>query len=249
MLFLWQNASGINAVNYYSPTIFKSIGVTGSSTSLLTTGVFGCVKTAVTIVWLLILIDKLGRRNLLMYGALGGSLCMWYIGAYIAVADPAAHPTKTLSSGGVSAMVFFYLWTVCYTPTWNGTPWVYNSEMFDQSVRTLAQASAASSNWLWNFLISRFTPQMFEAMGFDVYFFFASLMLCSIVFVWFFLPETKGIPLESMDRLFAKELSARRAHGVVLAELRADEEEFRANAEGSGLGIKEEFKGDHVEKV
>lgn len=53
MLFLWQNGSGINAINYYSPTIFKSIGVEGTNASLLTTGVFGCVKTVCTFVWLL----------------------------------------------------------------------------------------------------------------------------------------------------------------------------------------------------
>lgn len=53
MLFLWQNGSGINAINYYSPTIFKSIGVTGTNASLLTTGVFGCVKTVFTFIWLL----------------------------------------------------------------------------------------------------------------------------------------------------------------------------------------------------
>lgn len=53
MLFLWQNGSGINAINYYSPTIFKSIGVEGTNASLLTTGVFGCVKTVFTFIWLL----------------------------------------------------------------------------------------------------------------------------------------------------------------------------------------------------
>ena len=147
-LFFWQNTSGINAINYYSPTVFRSIGVTGTNTSLLTTGIFGVIKTTVTIFWLLVLIDKLGRRNLLMYGAVGGSLCMWYIGGYIAVANPAAHKSTTLSGGGISAMFFFYLWTVFYTPSWNGTPWVYNSEMFDQNVRTLAQAFAAANNWV-----------------------------------------------------------------------------------------------------
>lgn len=117
-LFFWQNASGINAINYYSPTIFKSIGVTGGNTSLLTTGVFGVVKTVMTIVWLLILIERLGRRNLLIYGAVGGSACLWYIGAYIKVADPSNNPTTKLGSGGISAMFFFYLWTVSsYTST------------------------------------------------------------------------------------------------------------------------------------
>jgi hypothetical protein len=118
----------------------------------LTTGIFGVIKTVITLVWLFFLIDKLGRRALLMYGAVAGSVCMWYIGGYIAVAKPqnsASDPNASLSSGGISAMVFFYLWTATYTPSWNGTPWVLNSEMFDQNVRTLAQAFAAANNWFW----------------------------------------------------------------------------------------------------
>ncbi|PBP15566.1 quinate permease [Diplocarpon rosae] len=251
-LFFWQNTSGINAINYYSPTVFKSIGVTGTNTSLLTTGVFGVVKAVVTIIWLFFLIDNLGRRNLLMYGAFGGAVCLYYVGAYIKIADPEHHPTSdgSLTSGGISAMAFFYLWTIFYTPSWNGTPWVYNSEMFPQNVRTLGQACAAASNWLFNFLIARFTAQMFTAMGYGVYLLFASLMLCSIVFVWFLLPETKGVPLESMDRLFSRELTPRKAHALVLAELKEDEAQFRHNVKGSGLALeKEGEKAGHMEAV
>jgi len=253
-LFFWQNTSGINAINYYSPTIFKSIGITGTNTSLLTTGIFGVIKAVVTIFWLFFLIDRLGRRNLLMFGAFGGGLALYYVGAYIKIADPANNPSPSgkLSSGGISAMAFFYLWTIFYTPSWNGTPWVYNSEMFPQNVRTLGQAFAAASNWLFNFLIARFTPQMFTAMGYGVYFFFASLMMCSIIFVFFLLPETKGIPLESMDRLFSKDLKPWEAHKIVMRELHEDEEIFRHNIEGSGIGLgKEELgeKREHVEMV
>ncbi|CAG8949563.1 hypothetical protein HYFRA_00007796 [Hymenoscyphus fraxineus] len=253
-LFFWQNTSGINAINYYSPTVFRSIGVTGSNTGLLTTGVFGIVKAVMTLVWLFFLIDNLGRRNLLMIGALGGAICLYYVGGYIAIADPENNPTVDgkLSSGGISAMAFFYLWTMFYTPSWNGTPWVYNSEMFPQNVRTLGQAFAAASNWLFNFLIARFTEQMFTKMKFGVYFFFASLMLCSIVFVFFLLPETKGIPLESMDRLFSKELISRHAHSIVMKELSEDEEQFRTNIKGSGLTLDKDETGEnkqHIEKV
>jgi len=250
-LFFWQNTSGINAINYYSPTIFKSIGVTGTNTSLLTTGIFGVIKAVVTLIWLFFLIDHLGRRNLLMYGAFGGALCLFYVGAYIKIGDPSAHPSPsgTLSSGGISAMAFFYLWTIFYTPSWNGTPWVYNSEMFPQNVRTLGQAFAAASNWLFNFLIARFTPQMFTAMGFGVYFFFASLMICSILFVFFLLPETKGIPLESMDRLFSKDLKPWRAHRIVMRELHEDEEIFRRNVEGSGIGLGKDELREKAQQV
>lgn len=200
MLFLWQNGSGINAINYYSPTVFKSIGIHGTNTGFLTTGIFGVVKTALTIVWLFFLIDRLGRRRLLLIGAIGGSLCMWYIGAYIKITDPSSNTENTqLSSSGISAIFFFYLWTAFYTPSWNGTPWVLNSEMFDQNTRSLGQASAAANNWFWNFIISRFTPQMFLSMSYGVYFFFASLMIFSAVFVYFLIPETKGYVTITMN--------------------------------------------------
>ncbi|TDZ34505.1 Quinate permease [Colletotrichum spinosum] len=235
MLFLWQNGSGINAINYYSPTVFKSIGITGTNTGFLTTGIFGVVKTVVTFVWLLWLIDHLGRRNLLLIGAIGGSLCMWYIGGYLAL-NP-ANGTGGLSSGGISAMVFFYLWTVFYTPSWNGTPWVINSEIFDQNTRSLGQASAAANNWFWNFIISRFTPQMFNAWGYGVYFFFASLMILSAVFVFFLVPETKAVPLETMDRLF-KVKPVWRANKIIIAELAEDQNSRQNDSEDAVFGEK-----------
>lgn len=107
-------------------------------------------------------------------------------------------------------------------------------EMFDPNVRSLAQACAAGSNWLWNFLISRFTPQMFEKMEYGVYFFFASLMILSFIFVFFLIPETKGVPLENMDPLFEIQ-PVWKAHGVVLEQMREDEERFRRDLEESGF--------------
>lgn len=83
--------------------------------------------------------------------------------------------------------------------------------------------------------------------GCGVYFFFASMMMLSIVFVWFLIPETKSIPLESMDRLF--EISPKRkANKIVMAEVRLREEEFRHDAEGAGLSAAKEKVG-HLESI
>ncbi|KAJ4312698.1 hypothetical protein N0V84_009804 [Fusarium piperis] len=238
LLFVFQNGSGINAINYYSPTVFRSIGITGTNTSFLTTGIFGVVKTALTFVWLMVLIDHMGRRNLLMIGAGGGAFCMYFIGAYIKIANTEAKldagEDTSLSSGGIAAVFFFYLYTAFYTPSWNGTPWVLNSEMFDQNTRSLGQANAAANNWFWNFIIARFTEQMFNAWGYGVYLFFASLMVISIFFVFFCIPETKTIPLESMDKLFETK-PIWRANKILLEELHLQDEEFRQNIEGVDL--------------
>ncbi|EAQ83036.1 hypothetical protein CHGG_10854 [Chaetomium globosum CBS 148.51] len=244
MLFLLQNASGINSINYYSPTVFRSIGITGTNTGFLTTGLFGVVKTVLTIIWLLWLVDHVGRRGMLFVGAAGGSLCMWFIGAYIKIADPSSNQDGggSMSGGGIAAVFFFYLWTAFYTPSWNGTPWVVNSEMFDQNTRSLGQASASANNWFWNFIISRFTPQMFLKMEYGVYFFFASLMLLSIIFVYYLIPETKSIPLESMDRLFEIKPVCK-ANKQLMEELGAH------SAEDASLSADEKAKQRHLERT
>lgn len=126
MLFFWQNGSGINAINYYSPTVFKELGVTGTNTDLFTTGLFGVVKTVGTFIWILFLIEWVGRRRLLMIGAAGSSISLWIVGAYIQAANPASNNGK-MTPGGTAAIFFFYLSTAFYTPTWNGTPWVINA--------------------------------------------------------------------------------------------------------------------------
>ncbi|KAF9455847.1 general substrate transporter [Collybia nuda] len=246
-LFAWQNGTGINAVNYYSPTVFKSIGLTGTSTSLLTTGVFGIIKLIGSLIWLLWLVDSLGRRYLLMIGSIGGALSMYYIGAYIAIAKPADHPMATLDAGGRSAVAFFYIWTIFYSPSWNGTPWVVGAEFFPQHVRTFTQACMAASNWLFGFLIARFTPQMFTAMGYGVYMFFASLMVLSIFYVYFILPETKQVPLERMEELFAPGLKPWRAHTVVMGRIH-DANAARKIEEGSHDSL-EKVSNDHKEHV
>ncbi|KAH8882186.1 general substrate transporter [Thozetella sp. PMI_491] len=230
MLFFWQNGSGINAINYFSPTIFLSIGVESNTVNLMT-GIFGVVKAVMTFVWLLFLVDQLGRRKLLLLGAVTGSICMWVIGTYVCVVQPTEHPQDHLSGSGIAAIVFFYLWTAVYTPTWNGTPWVINSEFFDPNFRSLASGATTASNWLFNFLVSRFTEQMFEAMGYGVYFFFASLSLLAFFFAFFLIPETSHVPLEKIDRLFEIK-PVWRAHGTLMAQLRVEEEEFREEVKG-----------------
>jgi hypothetical protein len=91
---------------------------------------------------------------------------------------------------------------------------------------------------------------MFLAMSYGVYFFFASLMIISTVFVYFYIPETKSIPLEAVDRLFEiKPVSV--ANKIVIQELREQEEEFRHDAEGAGLTLEKtkESRIEQVEKV
>lgn len=220
-LFMMQNGFGINAVTYYSPTIFKLIGVNGSNATLLSTGIFGVLKALASLFWIFFLVDKLGRRACLIWIALPCSICMWYIGAYIKIENPAArldNGETGSTPGGRAAQGLLYIWTVFYGLTWNGTPWVICSEIFPQSVRTVAQAVNASSNWFWAFIFGHFTGEALANIGYGYYFLFGA---CSIVFpavVFFIYPETKGVPLEAVDHLF--EVPAWRAHGHAMKKYR-----------------------------
>lgn len=89
---------------------------------------------------------------------------------------------------------------------------------------------------------------MFASMSYGVYLFFASLMICAAVFVFFLIPETKGIPLEAMDRLFSNEFPARRAHRIVLNQIRLEEQDFRRQDVGGEKNSVEE-REVVVEKV
>lgn len=197
----------------------------------MTTGIFGVIKTIGALVWIFFLIDKLGRRRILMTGAAGGSACMLAIAIYIAVDKPALRPAGAgIDSAGRFGLAAFYLWVVFYGATWNGTPWVVTSEIFPQQSRALGMACMAASNWLYNFAISQATPTAFKNINWGFYLIFSILMLISIPYVYFLLPETKGIPLEKMDELFASR-PVSRAGPKLLAELRSQhDDDFAAMA-------------------
>lgn len=120
--------------------------------------------------------------------------------------------------------------------------------MFDQNTRSLGQANAAANNWFWNFIIARFTAQMFNSWGYGVYFFFASLMIISAVFVFFFVPETKGIPLEAMDRLFEVKPTWR-ANKQLMAELQEQESEYRNVIMADEKISEDQVEAAHAAKV
>lgn len=227
-LFIFQNGTGINAVNYYSPTFFKSIGLTGERTPLLTTGVFGVIKTIGALLWAFWWVDRYGRKAVLVLGSVGGAVGMLAIAAILGATNPAGKvpaPTSLPASGG-AAVAFFYIWTAFYAIGWNGTPWVVNSESFPGSVRLVSSTAGAMSNWLWNFVIARATPTMFLRMGhsgYGVYMFFGLMQVVSIAYVIFLLPETKEVPLEYMDDLFEKyKSSPRTAHRKVMEQVEND---------------------------
>ncbi|KAG7738145.1 hypothetical protein KL932_003752 [Ogataea haglerorum] len=214
--FVLQNTSGINAVNYYSPTLFSAIGVSGTSSALLSTGLFGVLKGVATTFWAFFLIDPLGRRQSMFIGCPICIFCLFFIGSYIKIANPSSH--AELDAGGKATMAMFYIWCIAYSISVSGIPWVYSSELFDQSVRTFAQACAATSNWFWAFIFARFTGNMVNSMhAYGVFFFFGSGVVATVIIFYLFYPETSNVPVEDVGLLFTPGVPAWRAREYAMS--------------------------------
>ncbi|KAF3060763.1 hypothetical protein N5P37_008299 [Trichoderma harzianum] len=200
IMFL-QQFQGCNALIYYAPTIFGQLGLSGNTTSLLATGVYGIVNTLSTLP-ALFLIDRVGRRPLLMCGATGTFISLIIVGAIVGKYGAALGDHKV--PGGV-AIAFIYIYDVNFSYSFAPIGWVYPSEIFNLGSRSKAMAITTSSTWMCNFIIGLVTPDMLETLKWGTYIFFAAFCLIGLVFTYFCVPETKGRTLEDMDRVFGDE--------------------------------------------
>ncbi|KAI0165432.1 general substrate transporter [Hypoxylon sp. FL1284] len=200
-LMLLQNLSGINALNYYSPSIFKSIGFSGTSVGLLATGVFGIVKALATLLYMCFGIDKLGRRRSLLIGSAGGLVAMFYLGGYSKVSGSFSH-TVAQDAGAYIAIVMVYIFSVFYAMSWNAIPWVFCSEVFPTGIRSVCLVFTTCTQWLAQFIIVYSTPYMMTNITYGTFLFFGASLVVGMLLVFLFVPETKGLSLEDMDVLF-----------------------------------------------
>jgi len=199
-MFIFMQGCGSNAINYFSPRIFKSIGLKGQSTGLYATGIYGIVRLICVIIAMYHVVDKFGRRNMLMAGAAVMLIAMWFIGSYIKIAKPGEH--GNLTSGGYAAVTFIYIFAVGFCFSYAGVPWIYCAEIFPLRIRGVGMAICTATHWLFNFVIARSVPYMVSNIGYGTYFVFATCLTLSIPFVYFFVPETKGLSLEQIDVQF-----------------------------------------------
>lgn len=190
--------SGIDAIIYYASNVFQSFGLTEGTIALLATGVTGVVFFVSTIP-AMVIIDKVGRKPMLLVGSVVMMISMVITGIIVA---KLRHDWPSHRAGGWTAVAFIWIYIGAFGATWGPASWTLVSEIFPLSIRAKGASIGASSNWLNNFAIAFFVPPMFEAWAWGTYIFFAVFLAAGIVWVWFCLPETKNATLEDMDRVF-----------------------------------------------
>lgn len=200
-LSVFQQVTGINAILYYAPEIFKSFG-SDTNASLLETSMLGVVNLIFTIVSIS-LVDRTGRKPLLIAGSMGMFIALAVVGiaAYYQVINTWLLP-------------FLLLFMASFSISWGPVVWVLLSEIFPNRVRSIALSIAVFVQWAANFLVSQTFPLMNENQllktmfhGAFPFMVFAVLCLAALLFVRKYVPETKSKTLEQMNELWKSELS------------------------------------------
>ena len=198
MLSVFQQIIGINAVLYFAPRIFESMGV---SNNMLFTVIMGVINITFTLV-AVFTVEKLGRKPLLITGSLGMAVGALGVALSNVVALPALIPV-------ISIMVY----SASFMFSWGPICWVYISEIFPNTIRSQATAIAVAFQWIFNFIVSStFVPMYNMRLGLMgdsfghcfAYALYGVICLAAALFVWKIVPETKGKTLEDMNALWAK---------------------------------------------
>ncbi|KAK5061760.1 Plasma membrane low glucose sensor [Exophiala sp. CCFEE 6388] len=230
-----QQLTGINFIFYYGTTFFQRSGI---SDPFLITVVCDVCNIVGTIPGLY-LVEKWGRRPLLIMGAIGMAVCEFICGA-IGV----TLPNSTTANSTVIAFVCIYI--VFFELSWGPCAWVVTGEIFPLKSRAKALGMTSSSNWLLNWALAYATPFMVNSgkgnanLGSKVFFIWGSLCVLCAVFVHFFIYETKGLSLEQVDELYEKVPRAWKSAGFVPTVSFAEVQQRRSSFEEDKGGVVEQ---------
>lgn len=196
-LSLFQQFVGINVIFYYSSSLWQQVGFTEED-ALVQTVITSVTNIAVTIV-AIALIDRVGRRRLLLVGSGGMVVALGVLAASFATAPVVDGEPVLEGAAGPVALVAANLFVVFFGVSWGPVVWVLLGEMFNNRIRAAALGLAAAAQWAANFVVSTTFPALAEAGLGLAYGLYTAAALLSFVFVARLVRETKGRQLEDMD--------------------------------------------------
>jgi sugar porter (SP) family MFS transporter len=200
-LAVLQQVTGINTVIYYAPTIIEFTGVNSSAGSILAAVGVGIINVAFTVLALRLL-DKAGRRTLLMIGVSGMTISLITLGAAFIGGGG-----STLSS--VVAILSLMAYVASFAISLGPIFWLLNAEIYPLGVRSKAAGLGTMANWTFNFIVSLTFLLLIEALGRSgAFWFYAAIGLLTLWFCWKLVPETKGKTLEEIEEEFEARAAA-----------------------------------------
>ena len=196
-----QQLTGDNYFFYYGTTIFKAVGLNDSFETSIILGLVNFVSTF----YALYTVDHYGRRKCLLWGCVG-MVCCYVVYASVGVKKLYPHGRDRPSSKGAGncMIVFACFFIFCFATTWAPVAYVIVSETYPLRVRGKAMSIAIACNWVWGFLIGFFTPFITSSIHFNYGYVFMGCLVFAFFYVFFFVPETKGLTLEEVDEMYAE---------------------------------------------
>ncbi|KAK4641593.1 hypothetical protein QC761_0075680 [Podospora bellae-mahoneyi] len=212
-LQMMQQWTGVNFIFYYSTPFLKSTGAI--SNSFVISMIFTVINVCSTPIsfWT---VERFGRRTILLWGALGMLICQFLV-AIIGVtvgfnhtspAPTAEDPERTLANNisAVNAQIaFIAIFIFFFASTWGPGAWILIGEIFPLPIRSRGVGLSTASNWLWNTIIAVITPYMVGTdkgnMKSSVFFVWGGLCTFALIYTFLFVPETKGLSLEQVDKM------------------------------------------------
>ncbi len=197
LLSVFQQFVGINVIFYYSSTLWHSVGFSEADSFSITVAT-SIVNVLVTLV-AIALVDRLGRKPLLVVGSIGMAVTLGLMAVCFAHATGTGSQLTLPEPWGMTALVAANAYVVFFGLSWGPMVWVLLGEMFPNRIRAIALAVAASAQWIANFLITATFPSLAEIGLSFAYGLYAAFAVLSLVFVLRAVRETKGIELEAMQ--------------------------------------------------
>lgn len=214
---IWQQLTGMNTLMYYIVYVFSMAGYEGNATLVASSiqYVLNCVMTVPA----LFLMDRVGRRPVLLTGAalmmawqfVVGGLLATYSVPHVFKDNPTVRiwipaSDKPAASGVIAGC---YLFVVSFACSWGVCVWVYCAEVWgDSASRQRGASFTTAANWIFNFAIAMFTPSAFKNITWKTYMVFATFCGCMFLHVFFFFPETKGKRLEEIGQMWDEKVPA-----------------------------------------
>lgn len=188
-----QICTGINTIIYYAPTIFKSAGFESNITAIYATAGIGIVNFLMTVV-AIYFTDKLGRKPLLYFGLAGVMLSLFALGTSFAFADILGSAQKWVAVGSLVTYIIFFAMSL------GPIGWIIVSEVFPLSIRGVSMSICVLSNFAFNFFVVASFPILLNRIGGAwTFWIFGIISIICLFFVYFCIPETKGISLEQIE--------------------------------------------------
>ena len=201
-LMIAQNMAGLNAINYYAPSIFHSAGFTSVEGMLFLTGLFGVTKLIAAAAFMFLFVRVKGNRFWLNLGSAVCAVSMFVLA--LCIYRMPSHPRGGyLSVEGIISVLSVYIFSFFFGVSLGPISWNVCGEIFPPSLSAKCCTITTFTQWLFQIVIASVTPRLIASVGWGTYIFYGSFCAISLVWCWFAVPETRGVPLgKDMDALF-----------------------------------------------